>query len=406
MNRKTNTRKELLVSILALLLCVSMLVGSTFAWFTDSVTSGLNNIEAGNLDIELYADGAQVDANTALFNDIALWEPGVVTYENLKVANVGTLALQYKMTLNVANENYLEGHGLSEVLKVAIIDKIADGATREDVMAAANAANPTALNLFNESGVLLAGEQSAEKTVVIFWAPNADEIDNLYNANNGKLTSDREALHISFGINLQASQQMEESDSFGKDYDKEAAIVPNAGVNNLGPKTINARLYDGSLSSNIDALDLDFTMQFLPNESKEQAASSIYRYYHADFVVKADKEVPANSIALAGYYEAWCSLIDNNWVYLTAGENIPADTEVRLVEMLGTTVNYEEICEYGNDGTGFLCGATALSDELAGTSITVELRLYETTGDYDTDYGSKNEETGEYLTVGTYSYTF
>lgn len=48
-----NTNRALLSSVVALILCCSMLVGSTFAWFTDEVTSGVSKIQAGNLDIEL-----------------------------------------------------------------------------------------------------------------------------------------------------------------------------------------------------------------------------------------------------------------------------------------------------------------------------------------------------------------
>ena len=57
MKRKNMTRNALVTSILSLLLCVSMLVGTTFAWFTDEVTSGRNTIAAGNLDIELLIGG-------------------------------------------------------------------------------------------------------------------------------------------------------------------------------------------------------------------------------------------------------------------------------------------------------------------------------------------------------------
>ena len=51
--KKHQTRRALLLSALSLLLCMSMLVGTTFAWFTDSVTSGRNMIAAGNLDVVL-----------------------------------------------------------------------------------------------------------------------------------------------------------------------------------------------------------------------------------------------------------------------------------------------------------------------------------------------------------------
>ena len=53
MMNKKSTKRSLLLSALSLVLCLSMLVGTTFAWFTDSVTSGKNRIVAGNLDVEL-----------------------------------------------------------------------------------------------------------------------------------------------------------------------------------------------------------------------------------------------------------------------------------------------------------------------------------------------------------------
>lgn len=409
MNRKNNTRKQLLVSLLSLLLCVSMLVGATFAWFTDSVVSGMNTIEAGNLDVELLADGVEVDESTKLFGDVELWEPGVVVYENLQVWNKGNLALKYQLSLNFGNENYLNGHGLSEVLKIAAIDKIDATADRAAIVAAAKA-DAKALNLFLLKGELLPGEKSAEQSFVIFWEPNDNDVDNLYNANNDQVTSDGEALHIDFGVNLQAIQLMYEEDSFGNDYDEFAEFLPNAGVNDVTAKyeTVDATL---GMGGEVKSLTMPFVRQFLPTESYEQAQKSIYRYWHADFVITADQDVPAESMALAGYYVAFCDdYNDGNWVYLTSDQAIPANTEIRLVEMLGNgsiTVNYEEICKYANDGVGFLCGATELIDGAnAGTTITVELRLYETTGDYTTDYGSKNEETGEYIVAGTYTYTF
>ena len=52
MNSKS-TKRALLTSVLAMVVCLAMLVGSTFAWFTDTATTGVNKIQAGNLDIEL-----------------------------------------------------------------------------------------------------------------------------------------------------------------------------------------------------------------------------------------------------------------------------------------------------------------------------------------------------------------
>ena len=222
MTKQRSTKRALLMSALSLLLCVSMLVGTTYAWFTDEVVSGMNTIQAGNLDVELMANGKEVKADTKLFSKVDKWEPGVVVYENLQVVNKGTLALKYRMNLNFGNENTLNGHKLSEVLKVAVIDKI-ETKDRATVLAAAKAStNVGKLADFVVTGELEAGKSSTEQAVVIFWEPG--ENDNLYNANNGKTPSVGEALYIEFGVNLQATQKMSESDSFGNDYD--AGLTP------------------------------------------------------------------------------------------------------------------------------------------------------------------------------------
>ena len=110
MNKKV-TKSSLMLSVMALLLCVSMLVGSTYAWFTDTVTSSNNAIIAGNLDVDVYygdpADENSIKDTTALFSDVVRWEPGAVAYENLTVVNKGTLALKYQMIVNFTDENQM-----------------------------------------------------------------------------------------------------------------------------------------------------------------------------------------------------------------------------------------------------------------------------------------------------------
>ena len=56
MNTKKATKRALLTSVTALVMCVVMLVGTTFAWFTDTASTGVNKIQAGNLDIKLLAE--------------------------------------------------------------------------------------------------------------------------------------------------------------------------------------------------------------------------------------------------------------------------------------------------------------------------------------------------------------
>lgn len=212
---------------------------------------------------------------------------------------------------------------------------------------------------------------------------------------------------IGLNVKLVATQLSGEQDAFGAAYDMEAFAGTLAQVNDLEDKKITYQW--GTNGSTAAEVTLDTAYQFLPNDTLETIADAPYKYYHADFVVKADKDVPDGAIALAGYYQAWCELVDNRWVALTnEGEMIEAGTEIRLVEMLGVTVNYEEICRYGNDGIGFKCGAVELKDAEGNgkleenTTLTVELRLYETT-----ENGSSTDvETGRYITVGSYEYTF
>ena len=119
---KSTTKRSLLVSVLALVMCVAMLVGTTFAWFTDSASTSVNKIEAGKLDIDVYyantADGGEGSTWTKLDNNSVplsflrkdgeklvqdkniLWEPNC-TYSlpALKIVNNGNLALKYKVLI-------------------------------------------------------------------------------------------------------------------------------------------------------------------------------------------------------------------------------------------------------------------------------------------------------------------
>ena len=112
MNTKKATKRALLTSVMALVMCVVMLVGTTFAWFTDTASTGVNKIQAGNLDIELQMkegdNWVPAEGKTLQFKKAAgheseevLWEPGC-RYElpELRIVNKGNLALKYKITVN------------------------------------------------------------------------------------------------------------------------------------------------------------------------------------------------------------------------------------------------------------------------------------------------------------------
>ena len=94
---KNTTKRSLLASVFALVLCVAMLVGSTFAWFTDTASTGVNKIVSGTLKVGFqYWNGEKyVDATEkTLFSEDTLWEPGHTEVVYLKVINQGNLALK------------------------------------------------------------------------------------------------------------------------------------------------------------------------------------------------------------------------------------------------------------------------------------------------------------------------
>ena len=237
MKNKRSTKNALFSSVLALLLCFSMLLGTTYAWFTDSVTSANNIIKSGDLDVDVYygdpADEKSVEGVSTLFSDVALWEPGAVAYENLTVVNKGTLALKYQMAMNFLNANYVvDGeYSLDDILQVGVVEGgLDDTLTRDEVIASVTEWKPLKSFQLADSS-LLANTPAETLGVVIYWEPGSN--DNLFNVKNGKVTSDgADYLHIDLGITLLATQMAYESDSFDEKYD-EGAEYPEVVVGTL-----------------------------------------------------------------------------------------------------------------------------------------------------------------------------
>ena len=197
MNESRKTKKALRGSLLALFLCVVLLIGTTFAWFTDTATTGVNKIQSGRLDVELQystdggdtwanAEGETLDfqkANGAEAEAI-LWEPGC-RYElpKLRVVNNGNLALKYKIQITGIKGD----EKLNEVIDWTI--------------------NGEDINLTEQH--LRAGQQGAGFTIKGQMQTSAG--------------NEYQGLSIDgISITVVATQDTVESDSFGTDYDKNA----------------------------------------------------------------------------------------------------------------------------------------------------------------------------------------
>lgn len=262
MTKNKMTKRSLLMSFLSLLLCIAMLAGTTFAWFTDSVSSKSNRITAGNLDIgfEYRSAKALADARKAnegkpeeeqaeaKWEDVEaipvdkkdpffraaddskiLWEPGAVAYTQFKVVNKGSLALKYNL-YTLAKYNYIKdtARSLKDVIKFKVFSGAQEFETRDDIIKAEEAdklALWESLDKFTANGNLEAGESDIF-TVVAYWEPG--DVDNYYNVKDGTEVTNlyegvtEEALAIEFDINLRAAQYTLEKDSFDNLYDAKA----------------------------------------------------------------------------------------------------------------------------------------------------------------------------------------
>ena len=254
MTSSKSTKRALLTSVLALLMCVTMLVGATFAWFTDTASTAVNKIQAGNLDLEVQyrttANGEwkTLDNATDLFGaEDTLFEPGHTRVVELKITNAGTLALKYKIGMNVVSETAgtnKDGnpYKLSNYLKVATspiqqYDPNAGPGTVSYAMEMQIFASESFLAWEHRDFASFELDKNESNRVLDLQPGDAGILgikvympESVGNEANAKTPAD--AASINFGLNVVATQYTTESDSFGTQYDKDATypVTDNKGL--------------------------------------------------------------------------------------------------------------------------------------------------------------------------------
>lgn len=223
------TKRALLTSVLALVLSLAMLVGSTFAWFTDTASTGVNRIVSGNLDVGLeYWDkeSGWLDAEDSkdLFDENALWEPGYTQIVYLKVKNGGNLALTYAMQITPVHEQLginVDGEEfkLSDYIQFgwAVItvgeDDTFQFADRDAARAAVGEGAQLGKTLHRQTAEPLAAG-AEELVALVAWMP--EDVGNKANYSTVQPT-------IELSLKVLATQAAVESDSFDNTYDGDAA---------------------------------------------------------------------------------------------------------------------------------------------------------------------------------------
>ena len=264
MTQSKRTKRALLASVMAVLLCAAMLIGTTFAWFTDSVTSGRNTIVAGNLDVELeYATATEgtlggwtsVNDATDLFGD-GLWEPGYAQVVYLRVRNAGTLALRYQLSMNILSETAgvnVNGQtfNLSDELQYgAVLNQNVPFANRDVAIDAVT--GPVALSTPYTSGEMhLAANAEPQYLALVVYMPKT--VGNEANYRGDAVPT------IELGVNLLATQDTVEEDSFDNLYDQDAweEVSDAAGL--------QAAISEGKTASLTQDIVLDSTLPMSPS---------------------------------------------------------------------------------------------------------------------------------------------
>ena len=115
-------------SVILMLVSISMLVGTTFAWMTETVEISDNTIVAGNLDVELcYHNGNSfVPLSDENIFDDRPWEPGLEKISYLRIRNIGSIDISYLFSLRTIVElpgtnTRGEGFRLSDYINVSYV---------------------------------------------------------------------------------------------------------------------------------------------------------------------------------------------------------------------------------------------------------------------------------------------
>jgi len=238
------TKRALISSVIALFLCFSMLLGTTFAWFTDSVTSSGNVIQSGTLDVTMdWADGTKAvpaddsddwkDASAGAIFKNDLWEPGYVEVRHVRISNVGTLALKYRLSI-AANG---EVSDLADVIDVYYVDPAIQVADRTVLTEDKKIGTLTSVleNLGSDASTAT-GELLAGESVTVTLALKMQETA----ANNYQ----DKAIGSDFSLILMATQENYEKDSFDENYDD--IEIPEMDVKNVNGVTFGQSA-DGQL---------------------------------------------------------------------------------------------------------------------------------------------------------------
>ena len=341
-----NTKKSLIASGISLAVSIALLAGSTFAWFTDSVTNKGNKIQAGNLAVGLWQktdtlsddQEAEVpalpvkgdytdisDSQTPVFG-YDLWEPGYSDGAVLQVRNNGTLALKYELEFTgfdvktgAENDGDASQNGnIAEVLDVYLLDtyRTPTAADTPSGTLAEFMADPAI-----DSGVLASGVNSGDINIVVKMRETAG--------------NEYQGASVEFDIELRATQAAQEEDGFGNaDYDASAngnPDYPSWGTITTGRVTVPVAAEGNTVIKDADGVTTFTVPKEAIDENAEELVLNIVEKgeVHDGVPVGDDQAAQTYDISIEGLKE------DNT-------------AEVTVSFFIGTGLTGVEVYHYGN----------------------------------------------------------
>ena len=339
MTNSKSTKRALLTSVLALLMCVAMLIGTTFAWFTDTASTGVNKIQAGNLKVDII--GAKSDSHIEKLNftkaagaesEALLWEPGCrYLTEGFRIANKGNLALKWKAEINKDNivdgkaaPTAKDGKSLLDVIDFYVVTKAADG-------------TETAVAIENFTGKL---------------AANVGKSETYYIKGVMQTTAGNDYQDLTLDgitITVYATQDTVENDSFNDQYDKDAGY----------PVASAAEMKEALANGGIVSVNKDIKTDNIGDNVADRITISQPTTLNLDAKIISPDDMANNS-------KNFCALIVDADTTINAGENGGIDTGRNG----GYALNVREGANLTITGGSYYGGGTAVQVQKGTLTIT------------------------------------
>ena len=339
MTSSKSTKRALISSTLALLMCVAMLIGTTFAWFTDTASTGVNKIVSGNLKVDII--GANSDSHiekldftkaTGAEGENLLWEPGCrYLTDGFRIANKGNLALKWKAEINKDNivdgkaaPTAKDGKSLLDVIDFYVVTKAADG-------------TETAVAIENFTGKL---------------AANVGKSETYYIKGVMQTTAGNDYQDLTLDgitITVYATQDTVENDSFDNQYDK------NAGY----PVASAAEMKEALANGGIVSVNKDIKTDNIGDNVADRITISQPTTLNLDAKIISPDDMANNS-------KNFCALIVDADTTINAGENGGIDTGRNG----GYALNVREGANLTITGGSYYGGGTAVQVQEGTLTIT------------------------------------